>query len=220
MLRARVLAVLLLAASIVLGGCATSRSEIRLTSPAAPQSTTPNTNAPTAFIRTVKDDRAFEQAPKEPSTPSIGFEGATQATAEAKLRAIGRKRNTYGMALGDVFLQNGQTVESVVRENLAAALRDSGYNVRNDAGVGTSSLVIDIRIRKFWAWLQPGFWAVTVNADIATDLTLSTTSTATPVVVHVEDARQFVTDSAWLETIDKALQAYRREATQKLHGGK
>jgi len=216
----RSLAVLVLAASIILGGCATSRSELRVTAPAGPPTTTANANAPAAYIRTVKDERVFEQAPSDPSTPSLGFEGAANATAEAKARAIGRKRNTYGMALGDVFLQDGQTVEGIVRENLAAALRDAGYNVRNDAPGTSPSLVIDVHIRKFWAWIRPGFWAITVNTDIATDLNLSTTSSPVPVVVHVDDGRAFVTDAAWLETVDKALQAYRREATQKLPAAK
>jgi hypothetical protein len=42
--------------------------------------------------------------------------------AEVKARAIGRKRNTYGKALGDMVLEGGQTVEGVVREYLVIAL--------------------------------------------------------------------------------------------------
>ena len=220
MLHDRLLTAGLLIATLVLGGCATSRSELRLTSPAETQAKVEKAGAPTAIIRTVKDERTFEQAPKQPSTPSLGFEGAAQATAAAKLRAIGRKRNTYGMALGDVFLQDGQTVESVVRENLASALREAGYNVRSDAIGDSSVLVIDVHIRKFWAWINPGFWAITVNADIATDLDLSTTPNSTVVSVHVDDARQFVTDSVWLEVVDRALQEYRREAARRLSGTK
>lgn len=61
---------------------------------------------------------------------------------------------------------------------------------------------------------------ITVNADISTDLALSNASSPIPVTVHVEDGRQFVTESAWIETIRKALQSYRREASQKLSGAK
>ena len=210
----------LLATTLVLGGCATSRSELKLASPAPTQTTAHRANAPTAVIRTVKDDRIFEQAPGDPSTPSLGFEGALQATAEAKSRAIGRKRNTFGKALGDVFLQDGQTVESVIRENLATVLVGAGYNVRNEPAGEPPALLIDVRIGKFWAWVQPGFWAITVNTDIATDLQLSTTAIAIPVTVHVEDPRQIVTDSAWIEAVETALQVYRREVAQKLPGVK
>ena len=206
----------LLIATFVLAGCATSRSEVQLTSTAATRAVPERADAPTAIIRTVKDERTFEQAPKQPSTPSLGFEGAAQATSEAKLRAIGRKRNTYGMALGDVFLQPGHTVESVVRDNLTSALRDAGYNVRTTAVGDAPVLVIDVQIKKFWAWLNPGFWAITVNTDIATDMKLSTDANSTEVSVHVEDGRALVTDSAWIEVVDKALQEYRREVARKL----
>jgi hypothetical protein len=113
-------------------------------------------------------------------------------------------------------LQDGQTVESVIRENLAASLREAGYNVRDEPAGQPPSLTIDVCIRKFWAWIQPGFWAITVNPDIATDVNLSTAASAATITVHVEDARQVVTESAWTETVEKALQAYRHEAGRKL----
>lgn len=216
MMHRRVLgAAVLLAMGWLLGGCATSRSELRLATPAATAAPAA-AGARVAVIRSVKDERVFEQAPDEPSTPSLGFEGAQQASAEAKLRAIGRKRNAFGKALGDVFLQDGQTVEGVVRDNLAAALREAGFNVRADAGGDAAALLVDVKIRKFWAWVQPGFWAVTVKANIDTELQLSGAAGTTTVATQVEDARQFVTDAVWMETIDKALQAHRREAVQKL----
>lgn len=213
---ARTFGLALLVATLCLGGCATSRSELHLAPPAPASTRTPDAQAPTVLIRSVKDERRFELAPDEPSTPSLGFEGALQATDEARARAIGRKRNTFGKALGDVFLQQGQTVAGVVRSSLAAALVEAGFDVRDEPGPEPAALVIDARITKFWAWVQPGFWAITVHAEIATDLELSNASTPTPVTVHVEDARQLVTDSAWTEAIEKALQAYRQEVGRKL----
>lgn len=206
----------LIAAVLLLEGCATSRSEIRLGGPPAAAARAPDANAPTVLIRTVKDERVFEQAPDEPSTPSLGFEGAANATADAKARAIGRKRNTFGKALGDVLLQEGQTVAGVVRENLAAAFVDAGFKLRDEKSAEPPALTVDVHVRKFWSWIQPGFWAITVHAEIATDLDLSTAASPTPVTVHVEDARQLVTESAWMETLGKALLAYRQAATQKL----
>jgi hypothetical protein len=209
------LVMVLLALALALGGCATSRSELQLTAPATSPSAKPNPNAPPAFIRSVKDERVFEEAPTDPSIPSLGFEGAQQAAAATRLRAIGRKRNTFGKALGDVLLQEGQTVESVVRENLAASLREAGYDVRNEPP-GESALIVDVRIRKFWSWIQPGFWAITVHSEIVTDITLSTRPDVATVSIRAEDPRQLVTESAWLEAMQKTLLAYRREAVQKL----
>ena len=200
---------------LVLGGCATSRSELKLESPGA-GAASPRAGAPVAVIHSVNDERTFEQAPDEPSTPSLGFEGAQQASAAVKLRAIGRKRNTFGKALGDVLLQEGQTVEGVVREHLGAALSDAGFDVRADAGTAPAALLLDVRIRKFWSWVQPGFWAITVHAEVATDIQPVGRAEVLSIATKAEDARQFATEAAWLETVDKALQAYRREAVPKL----
>jgi hypothetical protein len=197
-------------------GCATSRSEIKLSSTAAAEAPPAQATGKIAAIRIVKDERIFEQAPEEPSTPSLGFEGAAKATAETKLRAIGRKRNTFGQAIGDVLLQDGQTVEGVVRESLAAALRESGYQLAEPTNPPPAAMVIDVHIKTFWAWLNPGFWSITANTSIATDLDIADRAGALAISVHYQDSRQFVTDSTWIEVIDKALQAYRVEAAKKL----
>lgn len=198
-----------------MAGCATSRSEIRLSSPVAMSSSTAAPSGRTVMIRSVKDERAFEQAPRDPSTPSLGFGGADQASAELKSRAIGRKRNTYGKGLGDVLLQSGQTVEGVVRENLAAALEHAGYQVKSEDAAGPSPLVMDVHIKQFWAWFQPGFWSITLNTNIVTDLDLSGATSPTTISVHTEDSRQAATDSAWMEVVRKALDDYRAQVMTK-----
>lgn len=199
---------------VATAGCATSRSEIKLSSPAMLSNTNVSSGR-TAVIRSIKDERVFEQAPKDPSTPSLGFGGADQSSTELKARAIGRKRNTYGKALGDVLLQSGQTVEGVVRENLAAALTQAGYQVKSEDAAGALPLVIDVRIKQFWAWFQPGFWAITLNTNIVTDLDLSGAATPTTINVHAEDSRQAATESAWMEIVGKALDDYRAQVTTK-----
>lgn len=203
----------LLAAAFVVGGCATSRSEIRL--PSATKTVAPSTASPTApvaYIRTVTDAREFEESPKDPSTPSLGFGGAAQATADVKARAIGRKRNTYGKALGDVTLPEGQTVESVIRENLGTALGQAGYRVASDAAqAGPDGVAVDVSIKKFWVWLKPGFWTLTLSADVATDVTIGS-SEAKSIQAHSEDSRQMVTDSVWVEIVSAALEDYRKKA--------
>jgi len=67
MLERRVASIALLIATF-----ATSRSEVQLTSTPATRAVPERADAPTAIIRTVKDERTFEQAPKQPSTPSLG----------------------------------------------------------------------------------------------------------------------------------------------------
>ncbi|HJV95116.1 MAG TPA: flagellar biosynthesis protein [Albitalea sp.] len=207
-------AVALLCAGTFLGGCATTRSELKLASP-APVAQAP-ANGRSVVIRSIKDERIFEQAPQQASTPSLGFEGALKATDEVKARAVGRKRGGFGMALGDVLLQNGQTVVGLVRENLSAAFQQAGYRVVDEAAAGPSPLVLDVHIKQFWSWFQPGFWAITLNANIETTLVPVGTAAPATVSVHVENSGMAATEGAWLEILDKALVTYRTQAAAKL----
>jgi hypothetical protein len=98
-------AIALLCVGTILAGCATSRSEIRLSSPAPAATPQATTTDRAVVIRSVHDERVFEQAPDDPSTPSLGFEGASQASDDLKARAVGRKRNSFGKAMGDILLE-------------------------------------------------------------------------------------------------------------------
>jgi len=180
-------AVGLLAVSTVLAGCATSRSEIALASPTAAGPKAPS-NGRTVVIRHIKDERVFEQAPGEPSTPSLGLGGVAQATDAVKARAIARKRNGYGQALGDVVLPEGRTVVGLVRENLTAAFEQAGYRVASaEQATAPPLTIVDVSIRKFWAWMRPGFWALTFNTNVETVLTPVGGTTPTTVSVTVEE---------------------------------
>lgn len=189
----------------MLSGCATTRSEVTLGAGPAPANTAEASRKPVA-IGDVVDARRFEASPREPSTPSLGGEGNDAA---ARARAIARKRNTYGMALGDVLLEPGQTVAGVVRRQFAGALAEAGYRVV-DAGTPDAP-VIDVRIDQFWSWLTPGFFAVTVSTIIATDLTPRGRGAAVTVKVTNSESSLAVTDATWVEAIDKALARWRAE---------
>ncbi|MGZ5584871.1 MAG: hypothetical protein ACXWF2_17345 [Usitatibacter sp.] len=215
-MRSWLAATAVVAAGLVAGGCAVGRSEVKLTGPGA--EAPPVSGARVAVIRSVKDERTFEQAPREPSTPSLGGEGANAASAETKSRAIARKRGGYGQAMGDVLLEPGKTVEGVVRDNLAAALRKAGYDVRDAGSAGASPIFIDARIRKFWAWFTPGFGSITLRANVDTDLTISGSNPPVNVSVTAEQSGMLATESMWIEVIDKALQLYRDQAASKTAG--
>ncbi|WP_233840385.1 hypothetical protein [Dyella sp. 2HG41-7] len=203
----------------MLAGCATSRSEIKLHSPEVVAPTTTATSAQrVVVIGKITDERVFEDSPTEPSTPSLGFGGADKATGDVKARAVGRKRNTYGKALGDVLLQQGDTVESVIRKNLAAAFQQAGYQVKDAADAGSSALVVDVHIKKFWAWFDPGFWAITLNDNIVTDLVVNGAPAPVVISTHVEDKRQVATEDAWIQIVDKGLDAYRAEVASRMQG--
>jgi hypothetical protein len=198
-----------LAATLLVSGCAVTRSEVKLGAGPAVAATAVASGKSVAIGKVV-DARRFEASPREPSTPSLGSEGGGDAT---RARAIGRKRNTYGMALGDVLLEPGQTVAGVVREHFVVALRDAGYRVV-DAGTGGVP-VIDVDIQQFWSWVTPGFFAITVSTLVATDVTVA--GRATPVSVRVtnQESALAVTDGTWTEAIDKAMAKWRADVVAR-----
>lgn len=211
-------AVALVLASAILAGCATSRSEVKLTSPSMAALSKAAPNGRTVVIRAINDDRVFEQAPDQPSTPSLGSGGVAQASDSVKARAIARKRNTYGQALGDVLLQDGQTVIGVVRENLTSGFEQAGYRVASAGpAAGPTPITLDVSIRKFWAWMRPGFWALTFNANIETVLAVSG-GASTTISVSAQDSGQIATDDAWTGIVQKALADYQSQAVSKLSG--
>jgi hypothetical protein len=166
----------------------------------------------------ITDEREFMESPNDPSTPSLGFGGADKATDDVKARAIGRKRNGWGKALGDVLLQPGHTVEGAIQENLTAAFEQAGYQVKDSADAGPSALVVDVHIKQFWSWFTPGAFVVTLSSNITTDLAFK--GVAAPIVVstHVEDGHAIATDSDWIQIVDKGLDAYRAEVVRRMQG--
>jgi hypothetical protein len=74
---------------------------------------------------------------------------------------------------------------------------------------------MDVRVKRFWAWFKPGFWAITLSADIATNLEIQGLAAPVVVTVHAEDSRQIATDSTWVELVDRALKEYRVQVVGK-----
>ena len=92
-------------------GCATNRGTLEVNAQHQYVSN-PQSNHK-VYIRNVVDNRVFEASPKEPSTPSLKY--SEQITDKLiKERAIARKRNGFGQALGDILLQAGNTVGALL----------------------------------------------------------------------------------------------------------
>ena len=115
-------------------------------------------------------------------------------------RALARKRNGYGAALGDVLLAPPQTAAALVGAAVTAGLRDSGYRVLepNDPGYASAAKV-NVRIVEFWSWVTPGF--AQIKLDNATQLVLegNLPTLATPVTISVRDTKGYgaIFESDW-----------------------
>ncbi|MFH0879382.1 MAG: flagellar biosynthesis protein, partial [Lentisphaerota bacterium] len=130
-------------------GCATNRGILNV----QVEKTKNPSEGRTVTIVSVNDARVFEEAPRVSSTPSL--KGAEITDKSITSRAIARKRNGFGKAMGDILLPEGRTVEQLVREALVKSFRDSGYRVLEAGEVaadGEKAIPVEADIEQFWSW--------------------------------------------------------------------
>jgi hypothetical protein len=198
----------LAALMLALGGCSSIGGFDRsvLTMPPAPAAAAPPATAPAVVIRSVSDERVFEAAPRDPSTPSLGPDGGD---ASVRARAIGRKRNGYGQAVGDVLLAPGETVEGLMRQHIVAALQQGGVRVIDESAATPETPRIDVHIDRFWAWLHPRMM-IHQNTHIEARFVVAG---ATPVVVmgHYDGEGPMPPDRVWVQMFETALASFRND---------
>lgn len=211
MIRSGVLVIL--TATILVSGCATNRSEVALMMDKATPSVATQKNGRQVAVSVVVDERVFVDGSADPSLPSLGFEGSAVASSEMKARAIARKRNGYGKALGDVVLQEGQSVSKVIREATELGLTDAGFTVLPGADGKTDVAVVEVHVKQFWSWMTPGFWALTFENKFETLVSAKGKSTVT-LSAKTEDSGQIGTDSAYVGIAMKGLSAYRAKVAE------
>lgn len=147
-------------------GCVVGRRTIDL--PVAAPAAVPAQARAHIYIAAVTDERVFQNKPDEPSTPSIDGDVNTLSAAD-KDRMIGRQRNGFGHAMGDIALPAGDSVTQRVRALVAHGLARAGYLVTTGAGAPNTATVA---INEFWAWSTPGFAALTFEARITCTLSI------------------------------------------------
>jgi uncharacterized lipoprotein YajG len=200
---------------LFLGGCATSRGIVDLTIPVS--TTAGPSSGKTVYINSVVDERSFEAKPKSADIPSLDPD--EQQNDSIRLRAIARKRNGFGKALGDILLKEGQTVESVIHDALRQAFVEQGYRVIENKQLATDdTAIVDARIHKFWSWMNPGFWAISLSTEISTGIGIKSAGAAPheeTVSVKASDRFQTGVGSNWLEVMHTALKEYIDEVKRK-----
>ena len=137
----------LLLATTALFGCATSRSVVDIATPAVA-----NGNGQKVFI-SVLDERRFELKPQVPEIPSLKEGEITDKSITE--RAIARKRNGYGMGLGDVLLPEGTKVSDLIAKSIATAYGQAGYRVVPSSEKTVDTQAITVHVIEFWSWMSP-----------------------------------------------------------------
>ncbi len=162
-------------------------------------------------MTSVTDQRRFEEKPSQPSTPSLKRGDAYKLNECERTQAIARKRNGYGMALGDIVFDGNVTVEHITRDLVTQGLRQQGYRVvDNTADAPADALRVAAVIREFWAWITPGMFAATMEANVGTTLTLEDSAGSREVTIdgYGRNSVQVGRDENWRLTYTRAFQEY------------
>jgi uncharacterized lipoprotein YajG len=200
----------------MLAGCATNRGYLNIN---VPQEAMVQENGKQVFIRTVVDDRVFENKPTTPDIPSLGFRRGQPEDKAIKSRAIARKRNGYGKAMGDILLKENQSVESVIFDATQNSLYGLGYTVTNNKDTAKDdAILMDISIDKFWTWMNIGFWTLRIDTVIKTTLSviLPTGDKNFVIETYVKNPCQAGTSANWQKALRLAIQDYMSQVKDKL----
>jgi hypothetical protein len=170
---------------------------------------------PKSIFIWVVDNRVFDEAPRSPNIPSL--DPSEPQDEKIKLRSIARTRNSFGKGLGDILLEEGQTVESVIHDSLRQSFIESGYTVvENNASMSKGSQIVDVEINKFCPGWIPAFgrsrWA---QRSRRTSVSMEATRTNRPIYVKATDHFQAATEGNWLAVMKDALTNYIAEVKTK-----
>lgn len=201
---------------VLLAGCATNRSVVSISDIGSGAAAAPS-NGKEVYISQVRDHRSFQVNPSTPNIPSL--DASEDSSGDIKARAIGRKRNTYGKALGDIVLEDGNTVKSLTASAIRQAFIEKGYKVVDKPPQpGPNTYVVNADISQFWTWMNPGFWALSLSSEISTKVQVQGGGKTQNLVVHVKHADNFQTgtDGNYTQVISDALKKYIKNLKEKL----
>jgi len=114
--------------------------------------------------------------------------------------------------MGEILLKGDQTVESVVHDALRQSFVEKGYRViENGEQTTNGTYIVDVKINRFWAWLEISPLFPRLNASISTDITIKTPTgeTTYPLdIMHFQTPLMVITEKPWVEVMEEILARY------------
>ncbi|WP_269524184.1 YajG family lipoprotein [Coraliomargarita parva] len=183
-----------------LSGCVLGRRTVDLNVPQ--QGAYAGATKGTVYVGEVKDNRVFMNNPGSPSIPSIDGD-VNEMSAEERLCMIGRQRNGFGKAMGDIATENNETVLDLTKDLLEEGLKRRGYAISQDPN---SKLRIEATIDEFWAWFTPGAFAIKFEARVNCDVSIDGAAQSELVVVkgYGRNQGQVASDANWALAYERA----------------
>ena len=204
---------LILLCSLLVTGCATSRGVLDI-----PEVSSATPLQGTALkIVSVTDQRDFQIKPRQADIPSL--KGSEINDFKITSRAIARKRNAYGKALGDILLPEGKTVMGLVESRLSKGFNDNGYRVLSVGDDGYElATPVTVDIEKFWGWFSPGFWSLGINFQtlIVVTAPLGGFEDGVEMGSKVQERFQVASGKNWLTVIQMSLNQLNRDIQSRV----
>jgi hypothetical protein len=197
------LVLLATAALLLQTGCVTGRRTLTLDVPAG---SVPAATKGKVYIASVTDDRDFQNSPSDPSTPSIDGD-VTRVSVAQKDQMIGRQRGGFGKAMGDISLSGNDTVTRRMRVLVEEGFRRGGYEVTSEPD---GAIPVTVSVEKFWAWMTPGLFALTFEAQILAKVTMKAPATSYTFALlgYGKNHGQIAKDGNWTEAYQPALEDF------------
>jgi hypothetical protein len=192
-------------------GCVTGRREVDLPIAAIPAAAS---TKDAIHIASITDDRVFENKPRNPSTPSIDGD-VTSLTPAMKDVMIGRQRNGFGKAMGDIALSGGETVTKRVRALVERGMQQRGHRVTDDVPSATAA---SVSIVEFWAWGTPGMWSISFEARVTCRLTITNAGKSNTLLVQGYGLNhgQVAKDANWQLAYERAFNDFNTKLISEL----
>ena len=192
-------------------GCATNISKVSLDTSMMTLSN--NDEAHNAvYINSIEDMRVFNTETDDPSQPSLDL------SIYDKSHSIGRKRNSFGKAMGGFLLNDKQTVEQLTKIAIHQALIDNGYKIiYNKNDVRTDTALLDLKIINFWTWMKPGFWQIRLNNNIRVNVKTNI-SPADEIDINgnYTEGFQVGTENNYIKVMQHSYISFYKDAIEKL----
>ena len=166
------------------------------------------------FIGNIEDNRVFQNKPSDPSIPSIDG-NVHSITPQQKEVMIGRQRNAWGRAMGDIALPVGDSVVTRTKRLLEEGFRSRGYRIASDSSAPNSA---SATIDEFWSWGSPGFWSISFEARVYCTIKLTKSDGSSTIVVegYGINKGQIASDANWQLAYQRAFQDFLSKLDSKM----
>ena len=114
-------------------------------------------------------------------------------------------------------MQEGETVESIIKGSLARSFTELGYKVINEKSqITKDTIIIEASINKFWSWMNIGFWTLGLTSEIDVKIMLEKHNEVRKISAVYEERFMTARGSNWIKIMNKNLDNFNDEVKKSI----